>query len=114
PALGGPSRRFWRRAAVAVAIALAGVAGYALHRPQPDQPPRFTRLSTIEDNPWIARFAPDGFTVLYTATQWPKTWLTSTRTDRARSVPTGVTNASILSISRSGDAALLLHPGTFD
>src|SRR5207247_5298489 len=88
PAQGGFSPRLLRRALVPLAIAAAAAAGYALRPPAPPQElPTSRRLSTTEDQPFIARFAHDGNSVLYTAVRGGKGRMASTRIDRPHSVP---------------------------
>jgi hypothetical protein len=113
-AQGGFSPRLLRRVLVPLAIAAAAAAGYALRSPRPQEPPTSRRLSTTEDEPFTARFAHDGNGVLYTAVRGGKGAMMTTRIDRPHSVRMGLDDAFVLSVSRGGEAALLLHPGAFD
>jgi hypothetical protein len=58
----------------------------------------------------VGRFAPDGVTVLYTDSRSRKSGLASTRIDTPHTIPLGVENAAVKSISPQGEVALLLRP----
>src|SRR5207248_3736553 len=52
--------------------------------------------------------------VLYTAVRGGKGRMASTRIDRPHSVPLGLEDTFVISVSRAGEAALLLHPASYD
>ena len=110
----GTSLLVWSILAV-LALAAGGYVGArSLMRPHPT----FQRLTFRRGNVAGARFAPDG-TVLFSA-QWAAepTILFSMRPGRGESRPLGLPNARILSVSSSGEIAILLDseargsPGT--
>jgi tRNA A-37 threonylcarbamoyl transferase component Bud32 len=93
-----------------VAAALAGfLAGRASWRPPA---PTFKQLTFRRGWINLARFAPDGRTIAYTAA-WdglaPEIF--TTRTDTRESRPLGITHAEVLSVSAKGQLAILLDPG---
>jgi hypothetical protein len=90
-----------------LAVAAVGLlAGRALTRPST---PAFKQLTFRRGWINLARFAPDGRTVVYTAA-WdgepPEVF--TTRTDTRESRPLGVRHAAILSVSSTGQLAILL------
>jgi Tol biopolymer transport system component/tRNA A-37 threonylcarbamoyl transferase component Bud32 len=101
--------------AAVVIVALAGgayVGSQALAPPQP----AFERLTYRRGNVQSARFSPDGQTVLYSA-QWANEPMTmfSMRPGSRESRPLDLPTGQILSISSSGEMAILLGtttPGT--
>ena len=112
----GPSRR--RRSMVAAtSIAVVGLmagllGGRMLWRSTGGgglSSPTFTRLTYDKGTIWNGRFAPDGQTVVYGAA-WdggPIRTLLS-RTDRPGSTPLNFADASLLSMSRTGELAISL------
>jgi dipeptidyl aminopeptidase/acylaminoacyl peptidase len=110
-----PPSRVGSRLAVAAglvaALALAGMAGLWWGARFAKAPPSFRQL-TFQVG-WInyARFAPDGRTVIYTAA-WdgraPEVY--STRTDTRESRPLGFPHAALLSVSSTGQLAILKDP----
>ena len=112
----GPSRR--RRplvaaASIAVVALMAGLlAGRMLWRSAGGgalSSPTFTRLTYDNGTIWSGRFAPDGQTVVYGAA-WdggPIRTLLS-RTDRPGSTPLNFADASLMSMSRTGELAISL------
>ena len=97
-------------AVATVVVVLAG--GVLLGRftvsspPIPPYKPLTFRRGTV----WNARYAPDGHSVVYSAV-WDgaRPELFSVRTDVPSSVPLGIANADVVSISRSGEMALVLN-----
>ena len=71
--------------------------------------PSFTRLTYDKGTIWSARFAPDGQSVLYAAA-WDGDPIRTrlSRTDRSGSTLLNVGDASLLSISRTGELAISL------
>jgi Tol biopolymer transport system component len=100
----GWSLFFWLTLTVLALAAGAYVGAHALTRPHPI----FQRLTYRRGNIAGARFAPDG-TVLFSA-QWgaEPTIVFSMRPGRSESRPLGLPNARILSVSSSGEMAILL------
>jgi len=99
---------------VAIAALLAGIAaGILVGRPiwtaTRPEPPTFHRLTFRAGFVWSARFAPDGRTVVYSAA-WGIRPLEvfSTRPESPESRPLNLVNANILSVSSSGELAVLL------
>jgi len=105
--------RRWGRAlsvaAIAATIALAFWAGgrYSPGERNPGEP-KFRRLTFRRGNILSARFAPDARTVIYSASwEGAPTALFSVRTDTAESSALGIDRARILSVSASGELAIL-------
>jgi hypothetical protein len=98
--------------AVALLATLAGVyvLGRSVEQSRPS-PPRFRQLTFRGGGISTARFAPDGQTVVYAA-QWEgkPSELFTVRLDSPETRSLGLSNAEILSISSSGQMALLLAP----
>jgi Tol biopolymer transport system component len=98
----------WALAAVALAAAL--VSGVLLWRASP-RPPTFERLTFRRGTIWSARFAPDGQTVVYSASwEGHPVELFETRVGSTESRPLGLGAANVLSISPNGEMALTLNP----
>jgi eukaryotic-like serine/threonine-protein kinase len=102
-------------------VAIAAVAGVAIGaaiawflRPAPPLPPTFERVSFRHGEVIRGRFAPDGKTVLYSARfsgGAPDTY--NIREDYPESTPAGLGGATVLSISRQGQMAVLIRPQFF-
>src|SRR6476659_1952116 len=111
-----PPRRRRRWGAIALATALlAFVAGvYWIGQwigQSRNTPPRFRQLTFRGDGISTARFAPDGQTVVYAAQSEGKPpELFTARLDSPETRSLGLPAADILSISTSGEMALLLAP----
>ena len=112
PALTAPSARAKRRSGILRTAAVAGLllaaaflAGILAHqRLGQSEPPRFQRLTFRRGNVLAARFAPDGQTIVFSAT-WdgePHQILT-TRTDSPESRGLGLPSATLHSISPGGE-----------
>jgi hypothetical protein len=105
----------WLRTAAAagilVAIVVAAFIGRWSAGRAPAVPPTFRQLTFRVG--WInyARFAPDGRTVIYTA-GWDGNppQIFATRTDTRESRPLGFPNAALLSVSSTGQLAILRDP----
>ncbi len=103
------SRRKPWAAAIAsiVALALGLLAGKSLWKAPPASLPTFQQLTFGEETIYSARFAPDGQTVVYGVAQGGKPpELFSTRVGASESRPLGL-NADILSMSSSGEMAIV-------
>ena len=96
-------------AAAGVAAALAGAylvgkkAGFV-------PPPSFSQMTFRRGQIYSARFAPDGQTILYSASWEGKPIeIFSSRYESPESRPFGVTGADLLAVSPTGEMALSLH-----
>jgi hypothetical protein len=114
---GKPAPRLGRlRIAVlaALAIAAGAVLSHLLWRPAKPDPPTFRRLTFRHGNlTSSARFAPDGRTVVYGASWEGQPYeIYTTRPEGPESIPMGLKNADLFSVSRSGELAISLGFGT--
>lgn len=107
--------RTWAAAAAGLMVAVAVIvtAFQAGQRASQVRPPSFQRLTFGRGIVWSARFAPEGRTIVYSAT-WDGQGveLFSTRTDGPESRSLGISGADVSAISPSGEMALLLKPGS--
>jgi eukaryotic-like serine/threonine-protein kinase len=106
----GAGKRAWiiAVAIAAAALVLVAIGTLLLHRAA--AAPEFTQLTFRPAYIHHARFAPDGRTVVYDADLDGKPMaLFSTRTDTVETQPLAI-NASVLSISSSGELAVALAP----
>ncbi len=100
-------------ALVLVGLALAAGLGYwaGRHGAEPAQPPRYQRLTFRRGQVQSARFAPDGRSVVYSAT-WdddlPRVFVA--RPENPESQPVDLPPAQLMSVSRRGDLAVLVRP----
>jgi Tol biopolymer transport system component len=112
----GAERPRWRGfvAVAAVAgIAVGAAIAWFLH-PGPAAPPTFERVSFRRGEVIRGRFAPDGKTVLYSARFGGGAADTyNIREDYPESTPAGLGGATVLSISRQGQMAVLMRPQYF-
>lgn len=103
------SRRGWF-VLMSAPLAAAFWAGRYLGR-SPSPVPSYHRLTFRRGNIWSARFAPDGKTLLYSATwQGSKNQIYSTRQETPESRPLGHPDADVLAVSPSGELAIALQP----
>jgi serine/threonine protein kinase len=96
-------------AGLAVALAAGLVAGRLIWRTSQATPPSFKRLTFGRGLIQTARFAPDGQTIVYSAS-WDnarKPQLYSVRTESPESLRLTLPSAQVESISRSGEMLLL-------
>jgi hypothetical protein len=100
-------------AGAALLAILAFLAGRILSlRSDKQGPVTFKRLTFRPGAVLSARFAPDGNTVVYSASIDSKpAELFSVRADTAESAPLGIPKATILSVSSKGELAVLLKKG---
>jgi serine/threonine protein kinase len=92
-------------------LAVGAIAGALIHSQLGrTPPPSYRQLTFRRGTVWNARFAPDGHTIVYSA-KWNGNPidLFSMRTDSPESRPFGLTNTDVLSISSSGEMAVLLN-----
>jgi Tol biopolymer transport system component len=101
-------------AAIAAAVVLAGVTGFFAfatgRKAGHNAPPSFRQLTFQRGQVLSARFAPDGQTVVYSAS-WEGRPLEIfvARLDSPESRPFGLKSADLLSISESGELAVALN-----
>lgn len=105
-----PGRSWWRLAVAAAAVAaLAAVAYVAGSRAAARQEPSYQRLTFRRGIVRSARFAPDGASVVYSAS-WegatPRVFLARPESPESQSLD--LPDADVLAISRRGELALLL------
>jgi dipeptidyl aminopeptidase/acylaminoacyl peptidase len=113
----GPARllagsRAWAWAALTVAALLVGLgAGVLVGTRSRASPPSFKRLTFRRGAIMGARFAPDARTVVYDA-RWDGQpgEIYSTRSESPESRPLELAPAQLLSVSSTGELAVLLHP----
>ena len=108
----GPGSRVAKGAAIALAVLLLPLAGYVAGRreAEPAQP-KLTRLTFRRGIVRSARFAPDGRTVVYSAS-WDgqPSQLFLSRPDTPESMKLAAPPADLMSVSSSGELALALRP----
>jgi serine/threonine protein kinase len=114
-AVGAPRSRS-RLVVAGLALIAAAVAGtlFVVSRSAKTPIPSFHQLTFRRGSIALARFAPDGQTIVYAA-QWegrPHEIFT-TRLGSPESRSLGLPSANILSVSPSGEMAILLGPQTF-
>jgi Tol biopolymer transport system component len=108
PAVRGPRVRLLPALAVgALALAAAWYAGRQTRTPE--APVTYSQLTFRQGSIFSARFTPDGETVVYSAS-WDghPAELFTTRPGSPESRPLGLPSAEVLSVSGSGEMALLL------
>jgi len=102
-------------AALAV-LAAGGLGGWLLSRRTPSGAPEvsFHRLTFRRGNMLSARFAPDGQTVVYSATwEGVPAEIFTVRTDGIESRPLGLPKADVCAVSSKGELAVLLKKDNF-
>jgi len=108
-------RSFRRRTVVIAAASIAAVLVAAFVVLRRTSPPdfRFRQVTFRHGQIWGARFAPDGQSILYTAS-WDNDprQLFQTNAFSPESRPLGLTEFRLVSVSRSGELALLSFDGT--
>src|SRR5262245_29819178 len=104
-------RRRWLLPAAAVLISTVAIAAFFAGKRPEKAPPEFQRLTFRHGLIGAARFAPDGQTVIYSATwQGDQRQLYSTSPENPESRPLGQLDTDLLAISAAGEMALALHP----
>jgi eukaryotic-like serine/threonine-protein kinase len=106
----GRVRRWLVPAALVIGLASGLLVGRPIWTSGGATPPSFHRVTFRSGFVWSARFAPDGRTIVYSAS-WGGSPLEvfSTRPESPESRSLDLSNSNILSISQSGDMAVLLH-----
>lgn len=104
-----PKRLRWPRV-LAVLVAVAALVGFFLIRNSGVvSPPVYQRLTFLRGTVWSARFAPDGQSVLYSASWNGKPIdIFTTRPEGTEFRSLNLENAELLAISSSGNMAILL------
>jgi serine/threonine protein kinase/Tol biopolymer transport system component len=114
------SARLWTYAAPGAVIALALIAGAyweGKHEGLASSitPPTYRQLTFRGGTIRMARFAPDGKTIVYSAAwEGNPTELYTTRPESPESRRIGLSQAEVLSISGEGEMAVLLHSHNVD
>jgi serine/threonine protein kinase/Tol biopolymer transport system component len=114
------SARLWAYAAVGAVISLALIAGAyweGKHEGLASSitPPTYRQLTFRGGTIRMARFAPDGKTIVYSAAwEGNPTELYTTRPESPESRTIGLSQAEVLSISGEGEMAVLLHSHNVD
>jgi Tol biopolymer transport system component len=105
----------WFAIAAAAALGMALMAAFAWFlRPPPSQPPTFSRVSFERGTIIRGRLSPDGKTVVYSGTVNGSPLDTFViRDDYPEAVSAGLHGALLLSISRQGRMAVVVHPRHF-
>ena len=111
PPAGKPVLRIGRLWLAGLAVtALAATAGHFFFRPAPPSIPTYRRLTFRQGNIGTARFAPDGRSVVYSASfEGQPLEIYTTRPEGPESTPVGLKNASLFSVSPSGELAISLR-----
>jgi serine/threonine protein kinase len=111
PVTRAPKRKLLRWVAAALALAsVLSVGAFIGLRSQNQNLPTYHQLTFRRGTIWSARFAPDGHTIVYSAT-WSGNPLSvfSTLPESPESRSLGLAEADLLAVSRSGEMAVLLH-----
>ncbi len=111
PVLAPRRRRGWAPLAAIAALALIA-GGILVGRSSVGSPPmsRYNPLTFQRGTVYSARYAPDGHTIIYSAAwEGERRALFSVRSDSPGSVPLGIPNADVVSISRNGEMALITN-----
>jgi serine/threonine protein kinase/Tol biopolymer transport system component len=120
PAQSQPTKRNRILLAAATVIAMAFIAGaywegYREGLANSIAPPTYRQLTFRGGTIRMARFAPDGKTIVYSAAwEGNPVELYTTRPESPESRPFGLTTAEILSISKDGEMAVLLNSHNVD
>jgi eukaryotic-like serine/threonine-protein kinase len=105
-----------RLAAIALAAVVLGAAGawlFARRSARTATVPSFQRVTFQRGNIFHGRFAPDGQTVLYSASwEGSPVEIYSTRVDGTESRPLGLKTADLLAVSGSGELLVLVRSDT--
>ncbi len=98
--------------AAAACVAAGVVAGRLLWKTAAPAPPTFHRLTFRRGNVLSARFAPDGRTIVYGAA-WGgnPSEIYTVRTEGPESRPLGLPNATVASVSSTGELAMFSREG---
>ena len=102
--------RPWLAGLAAAALAAGAVAGHFLWKPESASAPTYRRLTFRRGNIGTARFAPDGRTVVYSASwEGQPLEIFTTRPEGPESTAVGVKNSNLLAVSPSGELAISLR-----
>jgi serine/threonine protein kinase len=111
-AVAAPARRRWWLPALAAVLIAGSYAGVyvAAKRSSNLALPSFHRLTFRRGSILVARFSPDGQTIVYgSAVEGKPLELLTTRFDSTDSRPLGFEKTQLLSISSTGELAVVLH-----
>ena len=103
-------QRNWKKPLAGAALVLAGLAAGLLLQgvlPRRD-PPSYERMSFRLGGAFSARFAPDGRTVVYSASQNGAPYRVSSRSAGGESVDLGLPNGDLLAVSSLGEMAIAI------
>ena len=102
--------RNWKKPLAGAGLVVAGLAaGLLLHRLLPRRdPPTYERMSFRLGGAFAARFAPDGRTVVYSASQNGAPYRVSSRSAGGESVDLGLPNGDLLAVSSLGEMAIAI------
>ncbi len=104
------SRALGRLAAAAALLAAGAVVGHFIWKTPAPPPPTFKQLTFRRGYVGSARFAPDGHTILYSASwQGEPMEVFSTRPEGPESRSLGYKQAELLAVSSTGEMALALE-----
>lgn len=107
-----PARRLWPflMGAAALLVASTLIAFFVGQRTGKTPPASYRQLTFRRGTIWNARFAPDGRTIVYSAT-WSGNPMDifSVRTEGAESRSLGMPSADVLAVSSAGEVAILLN-----
>ena len=116
-ALGGPpaGSRSWRVPFVAVALLAVGLLGWGLYAREKPSVASYKRLTFRRGTVYTARFAPDGQTVVYSATwEGEPARIFATHAGSIESRSLSLPDARVLSVSSTGELAILIgHESTW-
>jgi len=109
------ARRTWRAMALAAGVAVAAIiaagAYFAGLSRQRTNVSSFQRITFRRGQVSAGRFAPDGQAIAYSGQFFPaRSEIFTARTDSPESRPLAVGEARLLSLSRSGEMAIMLNP----
>jgi len=102
--------RNWKKPLAGAGLVVAGLAaGLLVHRLLPRRdPPTYERMSFRLGGAFAARFAPDGRTVVYSASQNGAPYRVSSRSAGGESVDLGLPNGDLLAVSSLGEMAIAI------
>ena len=106
------SRRWWLWPAAALLVIVAAGVSYFIARSRKPEPISYQRLTFRRGDVYAGRFAPGGQTIVYSA-EWDggPSEIFSTIVGSRESRSLGLPEGRILSVSSTGEMALLLGPG---
>ena len=98
--------------AAAAAVVLGALLGHFLWKPAKPAAPSYRRLTFRHGNVGIARFAPDGRTVVYSASwEGQPLEIYTTHAEGPESTSLGIRNANLYAVSSLGELAISVRQG---